>query len=343
MNTDPHRLPLDMPTRWETVLTYAVWLAAGILYAPFISLVLAAPFGYFLETCDSSRSPASYTAVHWCVAAGAALGAATGFLFARSGTRPQMARIAVIVGLLLWALFFIGAPAVNAVRIASNRVICSNHLKAIGQGLDQYHDVHGAFPSGTMANPALQPEQRLSWCVTLLPYVGQRPLYDQIDHAQAWDSEKNTQAACVSLEIFHCPGNWHKAERGQPALTHYVGITGVGRDSAMLPKNNPRAGFFGFNRVISHSDILDGTANTLAILDTSSNNGPWAAGGAATLRPIDPSTRPYLGNNRPFGGTHRDSATGLFADGSVRSIWDTKDEAIEAMATIGGGERIPLP
>jgi hypothetical protein len=343
MTTDSPSSPSDKPARWETLLTYAVWLAAGMLYAPFFSLTLAAPFGYFLETCDSSRSPASYAAAHLCVVGGVLLGATVGFVLARKGARPKVGRMVMIVGLVLWGCFFFGAPAVDNVRIAAKRVQCTNHLRSIGDALHQYHDTHDSFPTGTVSNPDLRPEQRLSWCIALLPYLDQQPLYDQIDQAQAWDSVKNGQPARVSVAVFHCPANWHKDEPGKPALSHYVGITGVGPDAATLPKNDPRAGFFGYDRVITFRDILDGSANTLVILDTGSKNGPWAAGGEATLRPFDPATRPYIGKDRPFGGLHRSIGIGLFADGSARSIWGSPDEALEAAATISGGERNSLP
>ena len=53
-------------------------------------------------------------------------------------------------------------------------------------------------------------------------------------------------------------------------------------------------------------------------------NGPWTAGGFATVRSLDPS-QPYLGKRRQFGGLHRGSAMTLFADGSVRPVRDTID------------------
>jgi hypothetical protein len=135
-----------------------------------------------------------------------------------------------------------------------------------------------------------------------------------------------------------------------PALTHYVGIAGVGAHAADLPANDPRAGFFGYSRTIKLQDITDGTSYTLVAIETASDNGPWAAGGAATVRGLDPANQPYIGNGRQFGLIHfagtilvRPSAgaNAALADGSVRFLSASiSAPTLEALATFGGGDRV---
>ncbi|MBY0457843.1 MAG: hypothetical protein K2V38_10930, partial [Gemmataceae bacterium] len=48
----------------------------------------------------------------------------------------------------------------------------------------------------------------------------------------------------------------------------------------------------GHDRVTSMAMIRDGTGNTIALLETRADLGPWAQGGHATLRGFEPSARP---------------------------------------------------
>jgi prepilin-type processing-associated H-X9-DG protein len=139
----------------------------------------------------------------------------------------------------------------------------------------------------------------------------------------------------------------------EPAcLTPYVGVAGVGTDAPSLPAGHRNAGVFGYDRRTALADVKDGTSNTLLILESARDNGPWARGGPATLRGLDRTDSPYLGTGRPFGGTHfaenilfwRGRSTGCnaaMADGSVRFLQEAiAPRVLEALATIAGGEKI---
>src|SRR5207253_1683731 len=129
-----------------------------------------------------------------------------------------------------------------------------------------------------------------------------------------------------------------------------IGMAGVGTDAATLPTDSPRAGVFGYDRIVTIEDITDGTAYTILTIETFANNGPWAAGGFATVRGVDPETQPYIGIDRPFGrlhaqrswfGTMPTSANAAFVDGSVRNLdHSISPRTFEALATMAGGEEI---
>jgi prepilin-type processing-associated H-X9-DG protein len=103
-------------------------------------------------------------------------------------------------------------------------------------------------------------------------------------------------------------------------LTSYLGIAGVGVDAARYPRKDPRAGFFGYDRVITQADITSGTSVTMMVAETTQHNGPWLAGGSPSVRGLDPDIERYIGLGRPFGGLHLDGLNVLWVDGSVRPV-----------------------
>jgi hypothetical protein len=241
------------------------------------------------------------------------------------------------------------------VRRAAARSQCANNLKQIALGLHNYGDTNpvghfAALPAGTVPNAALRPEQRLSWVVALLPYVEQDNVYRGLRLSEPWDAEGHLPATQTPLKIMHCPDWGREVPPNPPYLTAYLGVGGVGPDSATLPLGDRRAGAFGHDRHTALEDFADGTSNTLLVLESARDNGPWARGGRATLRGLDPSERPYLGAGRPFGGTHFAENTifgrgkpigcnAAMADGSVRFLNESvSPETLEALATVAGGD-----
>ena len=94
------------------------------------------------------------------------------------------------------------------------------------------------------------------------------------------------------------------------------------------------------NIVVKVPMIKDGTSNTIALMETRSGLGPWARGGASSVRGFALSDLPAIGDHRPFGG-HTRGVNVAMADGSVRFIRDTIDPKILAAAiTIAGGESV---
>jgi prepilin-type processing-associated H-X9-DG protein len=110
---------------------------------------------------------------------------------------------------------------------------------------------------------------------------------------------------------------------GSPGLTFYVGIAGLGSNAAELLLSDPSCGFFGYERRITPDDVPRGTSYTMMACETTWQNGPWARGGFATVRGLDPNGLPYTGGGRPFGGLHPGVTNRLFADGNVQPFRDT--------------------
>lgn len=233
---------------------------------------------------------------------------------------------------------------------AAQRNFCLSNLRQLGLGLIWYSAQYDSFPAGTIANDRLPPERRLSWLVVAWAFLDQWSWL--LDQSEPWDSTTNRVTrghgiaekpqAVGRIRLLTCPAAAGAADEHMPGWTWYVGVAGVGRDAPELPVGHPRAGIFGYDRRTRVADVRDGVSTTMMLAETASANGPWTAGGPATVRGLDPSRQPYVGRGRQFGGTHRGGVNAAFADGSVRCLSESIDPKVfEALATIAGGETLP--
>jgi len=246
------------------------------------------------------------------------------------GNMTAAAPVPILVALLL--------PAVQQARAAARRVQSMNNMKQLGLAMHIYHDLMNEFPAGTVANKDLEPDQRLSWGYTVLPYLEQQAFHDTIDGNKGWQDEANSNAVATMLPLFVDPSQ--SGPRSNPSSSDYVAMAGVGEDAALLPNGHPKAGIFGYNRKCRLADITDGTSNTMMITTASQPTASFLAGGRETIRGFSQS--PYLNGPDGIGSPHRGVILVLMADGSVRSVATTIEESVlEAIATKSGNEIVP--
>jgi prepilin-type processing-associated H-X9-DG protein len=149
----------------------------------------------------------------------------------------------------------------------------------------------------------------------------------------------NLPGAQTPIKTFLCPASQEAATGA--AVTHYVAMAGIGPDAAKQPAGAPGNGFMGYDRRTSVAMITDGTSNTIALMETRFDLGPWARGGASTVRGFDPAA-PLHGEQPPFGGHTGGMQVGM-ADGSVRFLSSSIDpKKLAAAITIAGGELVNL-
>lgn len=235
---------------------------------------------------------------------------------------------AVMVALLL--------PAVQQAREAARRTQSKNNLKQIMLAMHNYHDTFNHFPEGTVPNEKLDPDERLSWLVSILPYLDQAPLYNMIDMEAGWEDDANQQPLKTRLMVFQNPSNPETPP--EYGSSHYVGLAGIGKEGPKLPVTSLKAGVFAYNRATRIQDITDGTSNTMCVAD-SSEPGPWGAGGHATIRAL--TEKPYINGPDGIGGPHVGGISVGLCDGSVRFVSEkVSPELFEALTTIRGGEVI---
>jgi hypothetical protein len=247
-------------------------------------------------------------------------------------------------------LLFIGGglvvAAVAKVRFAAARMQCRNNLRQLGLVVADYHTSYGCFPQAALPNPALAPEARLSWLVSVQPFVEASPLYHQMDKAKGWDAGENRFAALAPSKLLACPGRREGPSlEDVPMPSSYVGCAGLGADAARLPSGDRKAGFFGFERKLARADIAGRAGTLLMVLETSRPEGSWTAAGAPTVRGLDADHSPYLGSGAQFGGLHPGGTNLLLADASVRFVSrHLRPDVLEALAVLHDGEHLtPIP
>jgi Protein of unknown function (DUF1559) len=264
------------------------------------------------------------------------------------------------------------AVGLTRARAASARAECMNNLRQIGAATQHYYDEHDkVYPSGSSGPTDLQPDKRLSFHASILRYLEQRPginvKYSQVasslDFDQSWDAPVHTTALGTTIPSYMCrsDSDFKPDARGQ---TNYVGITGIGADAVYLPKESPRAGFFGYDRRLRLEDVRPGTSHLVMLTETTLELGPWLAAGRSTLRDLPLNERAvstqvasvlgsgnpsegqssllflallsqslsddvaYIGPGRPFGGLHHGGANMLHVDGSVIFLSDSIDPSV---------------
>ncbi len=124
-------------------------------------------------------------------------GKATGFTLIE--LLVVIAIIAILIGLLL--------PAVQKVREAAARATCSNNIKQWSLALHNYHGTFGSFM------PAAKDIPRISWPITLWPYVEMENAAKQYNYTLGFWQPNNTiqnthNGICsTSSKIYVCGSN----------------------------------------------------------------------------------------------------------------------------------------
>jgi hypothetical protein len=201
-------------------------------------------------------------------------------------------------------------PAAAKAREAAQRAQSSNNLKQLILGMHVHHDTVSTFPP--RASVSKEGKELLSWRVHLLPYLEQNDVYEQFHLDEPWDSEHNKKLIAKMPKLFAAPDL--PAEIAAKGMTTYVVPVG------------PKTAFEGTDG-ISLTKILDGTSNTIAIVEVAPEHAvvwtkpdDWKVDFA---RPLDGVlAKPAADKPGPMG------FQAAFCDGSVRYIAATVDKEV---------------
>lgn len=212
-----------------------------------------------------------------------------------------IAIIAILIGLLL--------PAVQKVREAANRIVCTNNLKQLGLGMHNYHDANSALPPAFVNNGAWPPPPfsfTHGWAPFILPYIEQQALHDLYHWEVPLYHPLNQGLMTQHVKIFQCPSTPERnryTEAGpfkvhgtRGACGDYAATLGVhdslvpmGADArgALTHTATVALGLAPISMPTMHlTDINDGQSNTILITEDAGRPRLWRArvpGGADVL------------------------------------------------------------
>lgn len=234
--------------------------------------------------------------------------------------------LGVIVGSLAVGAIVIGfcvaivGPAIATSQAASLKNKSGDRLQLIAQAMLQYHAEYGSFPPAYVADAKGKPKH--SWRVLLLPYLGERSLYQQYDFNLPWDSPTNMALVSRMPEVYGSPG-----DSGVTLYdTSYLVI--VGRNT-----------IFPGDKSLKTNDIIDGPGNTLLVVESTESGICWLEPRDLEASKMDygvnAATSNCIRSHHPYG------AQAAFADGKIHYLTnDLSAEFIEALSTAAKGDDV---
>lgn len=223
-----------------------------------------------------------------------------------------------------------GSPALTSIQTNRLRVQSARNIERIASALNAYASDHGTYPP-----PAIRrPDGTLmhSWRVLILPYLGEKDLFNDYDMNQPWDSPEN-------LELTSRMPSVYRAASSQlyGSDSAYFLITGPGTLFPPAPSSSP-AGTF---RPLSPSAVSDDPGQTLLVVEASSLASNYYP---SWLEPRDldvTSMQGMIGTSlgQEIGGVNVGGAVVATVDGRSHFLSDqTSPATVMALITITGGE-----
>ena len=178
----------------------------------------------------------------------------------------------------------------------------SDQLKIIGQALHSYLHDHGTYPPAALLNA--DGRRTVSWRVLILPYLGEKALYDRFDLDKPWDDPVNL---CLLREM---PDVYRKS--GADADTTDTGFAGVeGSESLFQNASAQLNGGRELSGITQTEKIAAGPVGADVHL-------PWTAPGD-----IDIEKAIQLSSAHGFSGEGHAFTPLLFLDGTVHLVPDS--------------------
>ncbi|QDU73066.1 hypothetical protein Pan97_00330 [Bremerella volcania] len=287
-------------------------------------------------------------------------------------------RTPLIVGVVLFLVLLVGcvilgpiASALLQVRENARRTACMNHLREIGVQIEDYYEVHNAFPPGWEVPmdeaPALPtwgwPSKLIS--MTGVTYPTPEDLQQPLAEVLLADDER-MEFVQTYFQQYLCPSDdglaydgenhpdrrWVHNEKPVPfGLSMYVGNAGHRHDAVGSQANT---GIFYGNSAVTLADITDGISHTIMVGERDLTNcraGSWPGvpdplkhDGGPSIWNVVAGAKPKI--NAPpwdgdtlcgegFSSLHPGGANVLLVDGSVEFLATDTDTQWQPEPTAG--------
>lgn len=230
----------------------------------------------------------------------------------------------ILVACLLFALVRVGGETIGQLTVTRERTASMRNLERIADAFNAYAADFGAYPPNATLDPNGVPLH--SWRVLILPYLDQKPLYDQFDLNRPWSHPENMKLAYDMPAVYSHPNGGVNTMFSQSA---YYLITGPG---TLFPSPNAPLG---------PDRITDDVSQTILAVEGI----PIVPSGLWT-EPIDlkyASMQGKLGGSPGFelGGLLEGGVAMATSDGRGHFIEDSMDPLVfRSLVTPRGGERL---
>ncbi len=243
--------------------------------------------------------------------------------------------IVMIIFIILIALLL---PITRSVREPARRTKCQNNLRQLVIACHNYQAQHGNFPAAMGGQDLLrlanrESVHRLSGFVSLLPYIEQQELFNQVTRGSTfggtnysalpapWDSEYPPWHR--SVDLFLCPSSESGDSKfGQTNYAFCIGDVARG-----IHESHQVRGAFAPGIHVGFEDVVDGSSQTIAMAEMGTSpekflNSHFAVQQSANivedpslcLSVIDKSKTDAYGPKVPLGSPGRG---GCWADGAA--------------------------
>jgi prepilin-type N-terminal cleavage/methylation domain-containing protein/prepilin-type processing-associated H-X9-DG protein len=207
-------------------------------------------------------------------------------------TLVELLVVVAIIGILIALLL----PAVQAARESARRTQCSNNLKQLGLGVQNFHDQNRYLPVSNRPL-GLTNAPRIGWATITLPFLEQQQVNQNYDFTQTWSSTSasnghpGNQSVCATvIKAFVCPSAPEVAGRldsepqnstwfGFSATTDYGPTIVVDQRLVTLGLVDPypatatatwfgQPGMLAQNSKATLADVSDGLSNTILLAES---------------------------------------------------------------------------
>ncbi len=226
---------------------------------------------------------------------------------------------AVVIGLFALTFFISVEPG----RDFTRRISSGNNLKQIALAMQNYHDTFGQFPRPFWRTEDGQ--RTLSWRVAIAPFTEHRTIPWRYEASAGLNNEVNKSAAECVEPIYQQPG----LPRDGTFDTFYMVITGPGT-------------MFEEGKDFAMRDILDGTSNTIMVVEVKNSGVHWIEPSDLDIRTMIMQVNAEDSNS--ISSPWKNGAQVVMADGTVKFLSNkTLESTLRAMITRSGGETFRMP